>query len=271
MSEQPILVLGATGTTGRRVAELLGAQGRPVRAASRRGRVPFDWSEPHTWEGALDGAGAVYLMAPDGVPVDPAFVKLAVDQGVRRLVLLSSRAIEEMGDERLLAAERTVRESGADWTVLRCDWFDQNFDEGFFRESVRAGRITLPVGGVRQAFVDAGDIAAVAAAALTGDGHAGRVYEVTGPRALTFGEAAEAISGAAGYPVAFEGDPEEFVREQVAAGLPEEEARGAEQAFAALRALGDAEPGEDVLRVTGRAPKDFADYAADAAPAWRDY
>ncbi|RKS08834.1 uncharacterized protein YbjT (DUF2867 family) [Nocardiopsis sp. Huas11] len=271
MSEQPILVLGSTGTTGRRVAELLGSQGHPVRAAARRGRVPFDWSDPSTWEGALDGAGAVYLMAPDGVPVDPAFVALAVDQGVRRLVLLSSLAIEEMGDERLLAAEATVRGSGADWTVLRCDWFDQNFDEGFFRESVRAGRITLPVGGVRQAFVDAGDIAAVAAAALTGGGHAGRVYEVTGPRALTFEEAARMIGDAAGYPVLFQGDPEEFVREQVAAGLPEEEARGAVEAFAALRVKGDAEPGQDVLRVTGRAPRDFADYARDAAPAWRDY
>jgi uncharacterized protein YbjT (DUF2867 family) len=233
--------------------------------------VPFDWADPATWEGALDGAGAVYLMAPDGVPVDPAFVRQAVEQGVRRLVLLSSLGIEEMNDERLLAAERTVRESGADWTVLRCDWFDQNFDEGFFRESVRAGRITLPLGGLRQCFVDAGDIAAVAAAALTGDGHAGRVYEVTGPRALSFGEAAEAIGRAAGYPVRYHGEPEEFVREQVAAGLAEEEARGAAAAFAALRERGDAQPSGDVLRVTGREPKDFADYAADAAPAWKDF
>ncbi|WP_150239753.1 SDR family oxidoreductase [Nocardiopsis quinghaiensis] len=271
MSEQSVLVLGATGTTGRRVAALLNRRGHPVRAASRRGRVPFDWSDPATWEGALDGAGAVYLMAPDGVPVDPAFVRLAVEQGVRRLVLLSSRAVEEMGDERLLAAERTVLESGADWTVLRCDWFDQNFDEGFFNESVRAGRITLPLGGARQAFVDAGDIAAVAAEALTGQGHAGRVYEVTGPRALSFGEAAELIGRAAGYPVAYRGEPEDFVREQVAAGLSEEEARGAASAFAALTELGDGVPSGDVRSVTGREPKDFADYVVDAAPAWRDY
>ncbi|GHC81535.1 NmrA family protein [Nocardiopsis terrae] len=233
--------------------------------------MPFDWSAPSTWEGALDGAGAVYLMAPDGVPVDPEFVRLAVDRGVRRLVLLSSRAIEEMDDQRLLAAERTVRASGADWTVLRCDWFDQNFDEGFLHGSVRSGLITLPVGGIRQAFVDAGDIAAVAARALTGDGHAGRTYEVTGPRALSFAEAAETITDAAGYPVRYSGEPEDFVRAQVAEGLSEEEARGAAAGFEALRAMGDAEPSGDVLRVTGREPRDFRDYAADAAPAWRDY
>lgn len=268
MSEQPILVLGATGTTGRRVSALLGAQGHLVRAASRRGRLPFDWDDPATWEGVLDGVGAVYVMAPDGVPVDPAFVELAVERGARRLVLLSSRAIEEMGDQRLLAAERAVRESGAHWTVLRCDWFDQNFDEGVFRDAVRSGQITVPLGGVRQAFVDADDIAAVAVAALTEDGHAGKVYEVTGPRALSFGEVAEVISGVAGYPVRYRGEPEEFVRVQVAAGLSREEAWGAARAFSALAALGDAEPSQDVLRVAGRAPRDFADFAAKAAPAW---
>ena len=72
-------------------------------------------------------------MAPDGVPVEPSFVQLATDRGLRRIVLLSSQSIEAMGDARLLAAERTVRDSGADWTILRAAWFHQNFDEGFFR------------------------------------------------------------------------------------------------------------------------------------------
>ncbi|WP_116246988.1 NAD(P)H-binding protein [Nocardiopsis sp. FIRDI 009] len=268
MSHRPILVLGATGSTGRRVSALLGARGYPVRAASRRGRVRFDWTDPATWEGAVDGAEAVYLMAPDGVPVDPGFVELAVRRGVRRVVLLSSQAIEEMGDTRLLDAERAVRGCGADWTVLRCDWFDQNFDEGFLVESVRAGRIVLPLGGVRQAFVDADDIAAVAVAALTEEGHAGRVYEVTGPEALSFGEAAEVIGRVAGYPVRYDSDPEAFVRDQVAGGLPREAAEAAVGAFAALAARGDGVPSDDVLRVTGRAPTPFSDYAVRAAPAW---
>ena len=116
--------------------------------------------------------------------MDPSLVRLAVEQGVRHIVLLSSRGIEAMGDERLLAAERTVRESGADWTIVRPDWFNQNFDEGFFRPAVLAGELALPLGDLRQAIVDADDIAAVAAAALTEDGHAGQRYELTGPRAV---------------------------------------------------------------------------------------
>lgn len=128
-------------------------------------------------------------MAPHELPVDPAFVRYAVEQGVRHIVLLSSRSIEAMGDERLLAAERTVRESGADWTIVRADWFNQNFDEGFFRPAVLAGELALPLAELRQGFVDADDIAAVAAAALTEDGHAGQRHELTGPRALSFAEA----------------------------------------------------------------------------------
>jgi uncharacterized protein YbjT (DUF2867 family) len=108
----PVLVLGATGTTGRRVVQVLREAGHAVRPASRSGATRFDSSSPDTWEPALAGVGAVYLMAPDGVPVDPRFVTLAVDGGVRRIVLLSSGAVEEMGDDRLLAAERRCATPG---------------------------------------------------------------------------------------------------------------------------------------------------------------
>ncbi len=119
-------------------------------------------------------------------------------------MLLSSDAVEAMGDERLLAAERVVRGSGVpSWTILRPQWFNQNFDEGFFQPAIMAGSLAVPVGDARQAFVDADDIAAVAAAALTGDGHAGRVYTVTGPRALSFAEAVAVIASAAGRAVRF--------------------------------------------------------------------
>jgi uncharacterized protein YbjT (DUF2867 family) len=198
MSDRDILVLGATGTVGRRLTARLRDAGAPVRAASRHGDVRFNWSAPPTWEPALDGADRLYLLAPDGVPAAPAFVALAVGSGVRRIVLQSSLGIEAMGDQRLLDAEATVRGSGAEWTILRPYWFDQNFDEGFFRPAVLAGELAMPLGDLRQAFVDAGDIAAVAAAALTEDGHGGRRYDVTGPRALTFGEAAEIVGRAAG-------------------------------------------------------------------------
>ncbi|MGP3914062.1 SDR family oxidoreductase [Nonomuraea sp. 10N515B] len=267
MAQHVILVLGATGSTGRRVASLLRTYGHAVRAASRSGETTFDWSEPGTWEPAVAGTSAVYLMAPDGIPVDPRFVSLAVERGVRRIVLLSSTAIETMGDERLMSAERTVRDSGAEWTILRPSWFDQNFDEGFFQSTILTGEVVVPLRDVRQAFVDAGDIAAVAAVALTEDGHAGRTYEITGPRSLTFGEAVEIIGRAAGRKVRYRGSDEDYL---TAMGFSEQ-AMAELKAFAALRDLGDQPVSEAVRQVTGRPPKPFETYATEAAAqgAWR--
>lgn len=265
MDRQPILVLGATGSTGRRVAGRLRAAGFPVRAAARGGEVRFDWSDPDTWEPAVDGVGRVYLMAPHELPVDPSFVALAVERGVRHIVLLSSRGIEAMGDERLLAAERTVRGSGADWTIVRPDWFNQNFDEGFFHPAIMAGELALPLGDLRQAFVDADDIAAVAVAALTGDGHAGQRYEVMGPRALSFADALGIIGKVSGRSIRFLGTAEDYLAAQAALGVPAEQARRDVEAFAALRTLGDDRPNGVVLRVTGREPRTFEAYAAEAA------
>jgi uncharacterized protein YbjT (DUF2867 family) len=266
----PVLVLGATGTTGRRVVQVLREGGHAVRPASRSSATRFDWSSPGTWEPALAGVGAVYLMAPDGVPVDPRFVTRAVDGGVRRIVLLSSGAVEEMGDDRLLDAERAVRGSGAEWTVLRPNWFDQDFDEGFFRDAVLAGELALPVGDLRQAFVDAGDVAAVAAVALTTDGHASRTYELHGPRALSFAEALAVVAEASGRRVRFAGDPEEYRRAQLALGRDPGEVEAEMSAFAGLRARGDDEPDDAVRRVTGRPATSFEAYAraAAAAGAW---
>ena len=271
MTKDEILVLGATGTTGRRLTAQLRAAGARVRAASRKGEVRFDWADPKTWEPAVAGVSRMYLMAPHELPVDPAFVRCAVERGVRHLVLLSSRAIEPMGDTRLMAAERTVRESGADWTVLRPDWFNQNFDEGVLRDAVMAGEVALPLGTVRQVFVDADDIAAVAAAVLTQDGHAGQTYELTGPRALSFPEAVDLIGRASGRKVRFLGRAEDYLSTMGALGLPREQTLQEVKAFTALRELGDGQPTDVVRRITGRAPRDFEAYATDAAArgAWR--
>lgn len=272
MPTQPILVLGATGSTGRRVAERLRTAGLPVRAASRTSEVRFDWSDPNTWEPAVAGAARMYLMAPHETPVDPSFVSSAVEQGVRHIVLLSSRAIEAMGDERLMAAERVVRQSGAEWTIVRPSWFNQNFDEGVFRDAVMAGEVAVPLGDRRQAFVDADDIAAVAATALTEDGHAGQTYELTGPRALSFAEALEIVGRAAGRQVRFLGTADDYQATMGAFGLPREQTLQEIAAFTALRDLGDEEPNDVVRRVAGHEPKDFEAYAAAAAArgAWRD-
>ncbi|WP_433544695.1 hypothetical protein ACQPZG_05555 [Streptomyces sp. CA-294286] len=264
-NSKPVLVLGATGSVGRRTDARLRGLGVPVRAASRHSATRFDWDDESTWEPALRGVGRMFLMAPDGVPVAPGFVDLAADLKVEHIVLLSSRAIEVIGDQRLLDAERAVKESGVDWTVLRSDWFDQNFDEGPFREAVLAGELAVPVGECRQAFVDLDDVAAVAAHTLTEEGHAGRTYEVTGPRALSFGEVCGIIGGLTGRPLRFHGDEDAY---RAALDLPEDALDQTLASFAALRDLGDTEPRDTVPRLTGRPAGTFEEYAMAAAHRW---
>ncbi|HXV92665.1 MAG TPA: NmrA family transcriptional regulator, partial [Pseudonocardia sp.] len=179
------LVTGGTGKTGRRVAQRLRDRGIAVRLGSRAGQPPFDWDDRATWGPALAGVDAVYLAyAPDlAVPgaaeTVGAFAGQAVESGARRIVLLSGR-----GEPEAQQAEKAVTAAAPGATVLRCSFFAQNFSESFLAGPVRAGEVMLPVDTVPEPFVDADDIADVAAAALTEDGHVGEVYELTGPRLL---------------------------------------------------------------------------------------
>lgn len=171
-----MLVIGSTGKTGRRVAAKLTALGVNVRSGSRSADIPFDWNRKGTWAPALAGSRATYItyypdLAFPGVSgLIAEFCELAVASGVRRLVLLSGR-----GEEGARASETAVQNSGAEWTVLRCNWFNQNFDESFFLEPVLGGQIAIPAGNAVEPFVDVNDIADAAVAALTGDGHQGGV------------------------------------------------------------------------------------------------
>jgi uncharacterized protein YbjT (DUF2867 family) len=265
------LVLGGTGKTGRRVAQRLEARGMPTRVGSRSAEPPFDWQKPETWASALDGVSAAYVSYyPDvAIPGAPeavrAFTELAVQSGTRRLVLLSGR-----GEEEAQRAEQAVREVGdgvgVEWTIVRCAWFMQNFDEYFLLEPILAGEVALPSGDVPEPFVDAGDIADVAVAALTEDGHAGEIYELTGPRLLTFEEALGEIAKATGREIRFVPvSLEEF--EAVLAGeqVPAEIASFLTYLFGTVLDGRNAHLTDGVRRALGREPKDFSDYARDAA------
>ncbi|MEW1721034.1 NAD(P)H-binding protein [Streptomyces sp. NPDC093109] len=260
-----ILVLGATGKTGRRLTARLRDTGTaPVRAASRSGEVVFDWTLPDTWEPALTGAGAVYLVAPDDPSPVREFVRQAAASGVRRFVALSGHGVEKAGDgigfgfvfgQGMAAGEEAVRESGAEWTVLRPNNFFQNFDEDLWLAPLRAGRLALPIGEMPEPFIDADDVAAVAATVLTEPGHAGRTYELTGPRALTFAEATRTIAEAAGRPIRYEElTPAAYRSELLAEGRPEAVADSLGAMFALHRAGHSTEVTDDVRRVLGRDP-----------------
>jgi uncharacterized protein YbjT (DUF2867 family) len=266
---EPTLIIGGTGKTGRRVAERLEQRGIPTRIGSRSADPPFDWENSDTWAGALEGAGAAYISyypdiaIPGAVEAVTALAATAMEHGVRRLVLLSGR-----GEEEAQRAERAVRESGADWTIVRCSWFSQNFSEGFFAEQVAAGEIVLPTTSVPEPFVDVEDIADVAALALAEDGHEGQVYELTGPRMLTFEEAVGEIAAATGreiryVPVALQ-EYAAGAREQ---GEPEEIVGFLTYLFGEVLDGRNAVLTDGVKRALGRAPRDFSEFAREAAAA----
>jgi len=176
---------------------------------------------------------------------------------VRKLVLLSGR-----GEEEAQHCERIVNESGIDWTILRCSWFNQNFSENFMRDMVLDGAVALPAGNVAEPFVDADDIADVAVAALTEDGHSGQLYELTGPELLTFPEAVAAIATATGRDIRFqEISREDFVDGLAAAHLPQDLIALLDYLFTTVLDGSNASLADGVQRALGREPGDFASYA----------
>ncbi|MBP2337016.1 uncharacterized protein YbjT (DUF2867 family) [Saccharothrix coeruleofusca] len=271
MSDSTTLVLGATGKTGRRIVPRLRLRGTPVRTASRSSSTRFDWSDPGGWDAALRGVTAVYVVAPTVPGPVHEFVARAEAAGVRRLVLLSGRGADTWGDSAfgldMRSAEDAVRGSALEWTVLRASNFDQNFDEDVFHAPLVAGELALPADAVPEPFVDVEDIADAAVAVLTQPGrHAGRVYELTGPRALTFAEAVELISRASGREIAYRRiTPAEYAATLVEQGLDEQSAHHVAEMFVLMARGLLATATDDLATVLGRPPRTFEDYVVRTA------
>jgi uncharacterized protein YbjT (DUF2867 family) len=266
-AQHPIVVLGASGKTGRRIVERLRARELPVRPGSRSAHPPFDWEDPTTWAPALDRASAAYvsyfpdLAAPGAPEAVAALARVAVEAGVDRLVLLSGR-----GEHEAQRSEEELRRSGATWTVVRSSWFAQNFSEAHFRGPLLDGELALPAGEVGEPFIDADDIADVAVAALTEDGHAGQVYEVTGPRLLTFAQAVQEIARASGRELRYAPiGIDDFAAALAQHGVPDEEGELLRYLFAEVLDGRNAHVTDGVQRALGRPPRDFGDFARAAA------
>ncbi len=248
------------------MVERLTARGLPVRIGSRSGEPRFDWEDRSTWAQVLEGVGSAYVShywdaLPGAAETLGLFADLAVESGVPRLVLLSGR-----GEEEAERAERAVRASGAELTVLRSTWFAQNFSEDYWQEQVQAGEVALPAGEVPEPFVDADDIADVAVAALTDDRHVGELYELTGPRLLTFAEAVIEISRAVGREVRYVPiSIEDFAAAAAEQGVPSEVVEMLTFIFGEVLDGRNARLADGVQRALGREPRDFSDYARDAA------
>ncbi len=268
MTRQPVLVIGATGKTGARVAAKLKAEGTPVRVASRNAETPFDWDVPDTWAPALAGARAAYvtyfpdLAFPGAVEKVTALAAQAKAQGVAHIVLLSGR-----GEQHARLGEEAIRNSGLDYTLIRSAWFAQNFSEGYLRAPIMDGVLPMPGGTVKEPIIDVEDIADVAVAALTQDGHRGKLYEVTGPELLSFADMAQEIAQATGrsirhIPISFE----EFHQ-----GIEQSAGDYVADVFTAIaRETLDgrnAQVSGGVFQALGRPARSFAEFARTAAKA----
>ncbi|WP_223480406.1 MULTISPECIES: NAD(P)H-binding protein [unclassified Pseudomonas] len=261
-TQETILILGATGKTGRRITQRLQAADVPVRLGSRGADPAFDWEDRSTWEAVLGGIHAVYisfqpdLAVPGAVETVQAFTDQAVKSGVRNLVLLSGR-----GEVEAEQAERVVQNSGVDWTILRASWFFQNFSEAHFLEPILQGELALPVGNIAEPFVDVEDIAEIAVEALTKPGHSGQLYELTGPHALTFAEATAEIAHASKRDVGFVAVPPDAYRQALEqAQLPTELIELVLYLFTTVLDGRNTPVADGVQRALGRPARDFSDY-----------
>ena len=272
-NSKPVFIAGGTGKTGRRVAERLTARGIAVRIGSRQAAPAFDWNDRATWAAAVSGAGAAYITyypdvtVPGAVETVESFIQLALEKDCHRLVFLSGR-----GEEEALRAEQVLIRSGAEWTVVRAAWFMQNFSESFFLDGIRAGEVVFPADKVVEPFVDADDIADIVAKALSEKGHAGEIYEVTGPRLMTFAEATGEIARATGRDIRYVPvDLDAYVATMRDLGVPDDEIQLLEYLIGDVLDGRNESMTDGVQRALGRAPRDFADYARDAAATgmWR--
>ncbi len=182
-----ILVIGGTGKTGRRVVEQLQNKGISPRIGSRHNSPGFDWDNKDTWVAALEGIERMYvtyypdLAVPGAKEAIQSLTYLAKELGVKKMVLLSGK-----GETEAEACEKIVMDSGINYTIVRASWFNQNWSESFFLEPILSGEVALPMSDVPIPYVDADDIAEVAATVLLDDTFNGEIIEVTGPELITF-------------------------------------------------------------------------------------
>lgn len=258
-----ILVIGGTGKTGRKVVKKLNRLGHNVRVGSRSTKPAFDWDNSQTWSESMQGMDAVYitfqpdLAVPGALEAIEGLTKQAKRSGVKKLVLLSGK-----GEREAELCEQVIIHSGIDYTIVRASWFNQNFSESFFLEPILEGFVALPQADVKVPYVDTDDIADVAVEALLNDKHNGEIYQLTGPRLLTFKEVIQEISEATGKSISFTPITlPAYTKAMKQQGVPADFVWLIEYLFSEV--LGNPNNSEitnDIEKVLGRKPIDFSDY-----------
>jgi len=271
MSEKT-LIIGENGKTGRRVNRLLVREGHQTRAVSRSSASAFDWEKPDAWLEVMQGCHSAYvcyqpdLAVPGAKDAISEFIRLAKIAGIEHIVLLSGR-----GEEGAQQAEQLVINSGLRWNIVRASWFAQNFSEGFLIEGILQGQIALPAGDVREPFIDVDDIAEVVVACLTNSDLSNRLFEVTGPEAISFRECVEIISQSIKRKVSFvDLSSEEFVEGLRQQGMPRDLLWLMNELFSVVMDGRNSQVTNGVEQALGRPARSFRRYALKTAatPAW---
>ena len=267
MEEKKILVIGGTGKTGRKVAERLTKLGKTVRIGSRSEEPSFDWENSKTWAGALDGMDMAYITFQPDLAVPGArksiaeFTLMAVKSGIQKMVLLSGK-----GEKEAELCEKVVMNSGADWTIVRASWFNQNFSESFFLDPILAGHVALPRAEALVPYIDTDDIADVVVETLLDDKHNGQVYELTGPRQWTFKQVTEEISKVTGKNIKFDSiTMDEYTKMLKEYNVPEDYIWLINYLFTEVLVEKNSLVTNDVEKILGRKAKDFSEYATETA------
>lgn len=199
-----VLIIGASGKTGQRVAHRLEQRQIAYRGVSRNTSPAFDWNLPEHWRVALKGIKTVYLTySPDlAIPQAKehikAFCEAAISANVEHIILLSGR-----GEPAAQDCELVLQQSGLDWTIIRASWFLQNFTEGEFAPLVHAGEVALPAATTLEPFIDIDDIADIAVEAITSPQLRNQLFEVTGPELLQFPDVVNIINEITGQSIGF--------------------------------------------------------------------
>ena len=271
------LILGASGTVGSTLANLLSEQGHEVRRATRTPRHPQDVQlNLLTGEGlseAVTGVKGLFLMSPPGYTAQDQLLKPAIDAAreakVERVVLMTAMGADADDSIPFRQAELYLEQSGLAYQIIRPNWFMQNFNSYWIHDIQEHNEIALPVGDAATSFIDARDIAAVAAELLTSDRPSG-AYSLTGPEALTHGEVAERISAQAGRQITFRDISPEATREKLlAAGLPEDYAGFMLTILDALKQGYAAAVTSSVEDILGRPARTFTAYVEEHRAAFQ--
>jgi uncharacterized protein YbjT (DUF2867 family) len=284
MPMRTVLVTGVRGKTGRQVAAALARQpGIEVRGAGRNvagltlpgvHTVRFEWEDQTSWRDALNSVSAIYLVkpkTPDSASMVMSFLRLAGE--AKRVVLLSEIGCEsrdDSADERKV--EKAVEAMATDWTILRPNWFMQNFAEpSYYLEAIRENNVlNVPTGGQPVSFVDTRDIAEVAVAALIDSSHARCTYTLTGPQALTFAEAVGRIGETAGYQVRHTDPPlADYLSGHAANGVAKSEVEYYRRVYAYVQNGWAARLSTAIEQVTGHPPRDFSAFIEENRSVWK--